>query len=133
MRVCVIRVNVFILLGRCFVPQKRVEKVTDFFVCFSLKGSFNLPATTLQGDDPKRIGTGAVEDSAGQLEGGWFRTTQWTDLLQAKDRAASEVARQGLTKICESYWPPIYGYLRRFGYSRPDAEDLTQGFFEHLL
>jgi RNA polymerase sigma-70 factor (ECF subfamily) len=31
------------------------------------------------------------------------------------------------------YWPPIYSFVRRRGYSPPDAQDLTQGFFSYFL
>jgi DNA-directed RNA polymerase specialized sigma24 family protein len=31
------------------------------------------------------------------------------------------------------YWFPLYAYVRRRGYSREDAEDLTQAFFEKFL
>ena len=31
------------------------------------------------------------------------------------------------------YWRPVYGYLRRSGFSEANAEDLTQSFFVHLL
>jgi RNA polymerase sigma factor (sigma-70 family) len=77
------------------------------------------------------FGSGNLHDSSGRLE--WFRTTQWTDLLQAKNGEESGVARAGLSKVCENYWRPIYTYLRRSGYLRSDAEDVTQSFFEHLL
>jgi RNA polymerase sigma factor (sigma-70 family) len=63
----------------------------------------------------------------------WFRTTQWTQLLVVRDGAPSGAAHAGLSNLCESYWRPIYIYLRRSGFSAADAEDLTQGFFEHLL
>ena len=36
-------------------------------------------------------------------------------------------------ELCRIYWPPIYGHLRRSGYNREDAQDLTQSFFQHLL
>jgi len=72
--------------------------------------------------------------TTGSRHGGdWFRTTRWTHLLQAKNRDETGIARFGVSKLCESYWRPIYSYLRRSGHSRADAEDLTQGFFEHLL
>jgi RNA polymerase sigma-70 factor (ECF subfamily) len=38
-----------------------------------------------------------------------------------------------LEDLCRAYWPPIYAYVRRHGYSVQDAQDLTQGFFARLL
>jgi len=35
--------------------------------------------------------------------------------------------------LCRTYWSPIYSFLRRQGYARDDAEDLTQEFFGRLL
>lgn len=35
--------------------------------------------------------------------------------------------------MCGIYWYPLYAYVRRRGYSREDAEDLTQGFFTRFL
>ena len=45
----------------------------------------------------------------------------------------SAVSRQALEQLCQSYWQPIYGFLRRKGYAPHDAEDLTQQFFLRLL
>jgi RNA polymerase sigma factor (sigma-70 family) len=42
-------------------------------------------------------------------------------------------AQAALTELCRIYWRPIYAYLRRSGYDRQDAQDLTQSFFHHLL
>jgi RNA polymerase sigma-70 factor (ECF subfamily) len=38
-----------------------------------------------------------------------------------------------LEQLCQSYWQPIYGFLRRKDLSPHDAEDLTQQFFLRLL
>ena len=38
-----------------------------------------------------------------------------------------------LSDLCESYWFPVYVFVRRRGASADRAEDLTQGFFSHLL
>jgi len=35
--------------------------------------------------------------------------------------------------LCETYWPPIYSFIRRRGYAPSDAQDLTQSFFAHFL
>jgi len=38
-----------------------------------------------------------------------------------------------LETLCRAYWYPLYVFVRRQGFSAHDAEDLTQGFFEHFL
>ena len=48
-------------------------------------------------------------------------------------RDSSSNTRAALEELCERYWPPVYAFLRRKGNSRAEAEDLTQGFFVHLL
>ena len=35
--------------------------------------------------------------------------------------------------ICATYWRPVYGFLRRNGHSKEDAEDFTQSFFSVVL
>jgi len=42
-------------------------------------------------------------------------------------------AEDALAKLCETYWPPIYSFIRRRGYSPADAQDLTQSFFAFFL
>jgi RNA polymerase sigma factor (sigma-70 family) len=62
----------------------------------------------------------------------WFTTTQWTVVLDAGNE--SSVGAQGaLEELCRTYWYPLYVYVRRRGYAREDAQDLTQAFFAHLL
>jgi RNA polymerase sigma factor (sigma-70 family) len=67
-----------------------------------------------------------------------FGTTRWTVVLQAKgdDAMATKAAlqrREALGKLIETYWKPLYFYLRRKGRSNTDAEDLTQSFFATFL
>jgi DNA-directed RNA polymerase specialized sigma24 family protein len=38
-----------------------------------------------------------------------------------------------LAELCNNYWYSIYSFIRRRGSSPEDAQDLTQGFFLHLL
>ena len=61
-----------------------------------------------------------------------FETTSWTVVLAAKDSEAP-TSRDALNSLCGTYWPPLYAYIRRLGFSEEDAQDLTQGFFAHLL
>ena len=38
-----------------------------------------------------------------------------------------------MEKLCQTYWRPIYGFVRRGGIEPEEAKDLTQGFFALLL
>lgn len=64
--------------------------------------------------------------------GAAFTPTRWTLVLTAR-AADSPEARKALAELCQLYWRPLYFYVRRRGYTRPDAQDLTQGFFERLI
>ncbi len=57
-----------------------------------------------------------------------FHTTHWSLVLLAAQRQSPEAAQQALTTFCQSYWPPLYTFLRRRGHPSSDAQDLTQGF-----
>ncbi|MCC6362656.1 MAG: sigma-70 family RNA polymerase sigma factor [Bryobacterales bacterium] len=41
--------------------------------------------------------------------------------------------RAALVSLCERYWYPLYAFVRRRGYSREEARDLTQDFFLRIL
>lgn len=60
-----------------------------------------------------------------------FTTTQWSVVLNAQGDSPS--AQQALEKLCRTYWWPLYGFVRRQGYSPEASQDLTQGFFAMLL
>jgi RNA polymerase sigma factor (sigma-70 family) len=66
-----------------------------------------------------------------QSEAATFATTHWSVVLTAQDE--SPAAKEALEKLCGTYWWPLYGFVRRNGYSREEAQDLTQGFFALLL
>jgi RNA polymerase sigma-70 factor (ECF subfamily) len=61
-----------------------------------------------------------------------FPTTRWTLVAAAADPQRQE-ARSALVSLCESYWYPLYAYLRRRGYPADGAQDLTQEFFKRVL
>ena len=58
--------------------------------------------------------------------------TMWTIVLNARD-LTSPHAEAALAKLCETYWYPLYAFVRRQGHDHHQAQDLTQAFFEHLL
>src|SRR5262245_16790432 len=62
----------------------------------------------------------------------YFVKTHWTMVRQAS-RSDSTRAHAALDKLCQTYWYPLYAYVRRRGHSAHDAQDLTQAFFEKLL
>lgn len=61
-----------------------------------------------------------------------FATTQWSQVLAARDRGGTE-ARNALAALFEVYWYPLYAFIRRQGYGPEDAQDLTQGYFSYLI
>ncbi|HZT23955.1 MAG TPA: sigma-70 family RNA polymerase sigma factor, partial [Verrucomicrobiae bacterium] len=61
-----------------------------------------------------------------------FATTHWTVVLAAGQRSTPQADR-ALEELCRTYWFPLYAYVRRRGYSKEDAEDLTQAFFARFL
>ena len=73
----------------------------------------------------------ATDQPAGAADG-QFTATHWSVVLAARDGTSMQAAR-ALEKLCRTYWYPLYAYVRRKGSSAHDAQDLTQGFFAHLL
>jgi DNA-directed RNA polymerase specialized sigma24 family protein len=75
-----------------------------------------------------------VKGTPGTLQegGATFATTHWSIVAQSALTDVPEAAN-ALTQLCETYWPPIYSFVRRRGYAPPDAQDLTQSFFAYFL
>jgi RNA polymerase sigma factor (sigma-70 family) len=67
-----------------------------------------------------------------RLAPGQFPTTHWSRVLAAGDRDAPG-ATESLAELCNSYWYPVYAYIRRRGHSPEQAQDLTQDFFTLVL
>jgi len=77
-------------------------------------------------DGKSRVSTPASHTGAA------FATTRWAVIREAVS-ANSPVGTDALASLCQTYWPPVYGYLRRSGVTPADAKDLTQGFFAQVL
>lgn len=52
--------------------------------------------------------------------------------MRARDQT-SPAAREALATLCETYWRPVYEFIRHTGRSVDDARDLTQGFFARII
>jgi DNA-directed RNA polymerase specialized sigma24 family protein len=61
-----------------------------------------------------------------------FATTQWSIVLKA-GRANRHDASTALATLCQSYWFPLYAYVRRRVKHASEAQDLTQEFFTRLI
>jgi RNA polymerase sigma factor (sigma-70 family) len=63
-----------------------------------------------------------------------FAPTHWSVILAAcGNQDTSEIARSALAQLCETYWAPLYSFVRSRGYAMHDAQDLTQSFFAYLI
>jgi RNA polymerase sigma factor (sigma-70 family) len=73
-----------------------------------------------------------AEDGSRQSE--LFPSTHWSAVLAAgRSQAEPELARAALAELCQTYWAPLYNFVRSRGYTVDDAQDLTQSFFAYLI
>jgi len=70
-------------------------------------------------------------DSKGASGGGSFPETRWTLILASQ--SAPERRQQALTELLQTYWQPLYVYLRRKGFGPEEAADAVQGFAVRVL
>ena len=64
----------------------------------------------------------------------FFPSTHWTVVLAAgRSQTEPEIAEAALAELCQTYWAPLYTFVRSRGYTLHDAQDLTQSFFAYLL
>ena len=76
---------------------------------------------------PATIGTETTRE-------GLFASTRWTMVLDAgESQTPPDQALSALSELCRIYWRPVFLFLRRQGSNPEDAQDLTQGFFAHLI
>lgn len=64
-----------------------------------------------------------------------FLTTRWSVVRAAArgEHPTGTDVEAALASLCEGYWYPLYGYVRRQGHGADDARDLTQAFFARLV
>ena len=63
-----------------------------------------------------------------------FQATNWSVILAASQSGTTaDLAQRALAQLCQTYWAPLYSFIRSRGYALHDAQDLTQGFFAHLI
>lgn len=61
-----------------------------------------------------------------------FPSTHWTVVLTAAASGAPE-SEGAMGRLCETYWYPVYGFVRMKGYAPNEAEDLTQEFLCRMV
>src|SRR5437870_9421172 len=74
-------------------------------------------------------GSSAIQSADGGAMA--FTTTHWSVVLEAQGETPA--AQRALETLCRTYWRPLYGFVRRHGLGREEAQDLVQEFFARLL
>ncbi len=61
-----------------------------------------------------------------------FRSTHWSVVLAAGEQNSPQ-GQEALARLCQTYWLPVYAFIRKRGYAPDQSKDLTQEFFEKFL
>src|ERR1041385_7758472 len=104
------------------IPERALQRILIFFAaCFS-------SAILIQTPTVKALaGNGCRQRD-------FFPLTHWSAIIAAgKSEAEPEIAQAALAELCQTYWSPLYSFVRSRGYSVHDAQDLTQSFFAFLI
>ena len=64
--------------------------------------------------------------------GSGFNTTCWHVVTTSRDND-SAIRRESLGELYQTYWYPLFVYLRRKGHSQEQSADYVQGFFLELI
>jgi len=62
-----------------------------------------------------------------------FATTHWSVVLRAGQPDTGSAATAALGRLYQTYWYPLYAYVRRQGHDAPAAQDIVQEVFLALL
>jgi RNA polymerase sigma-70 factor (ECF subfamily) len=104
------------------IPERVLHGILLFFAaCFS-------SAILIQAADVKvlaRTGNGRSD---------FFPETHWSVVVAAGgSQIDPQIAQTSLAELCQTYWAPLYSFVRSRGYTVEDAQDLTQSFFAYLI
>jgi RNA polymerase sigma factor (sigma-70 family) len=113
------------------VPEAKGNAADDYRLDFGVSFYLNRSVSAAEDSESVRELTAIGSAAAGQEGVAQFATTHWSVVLTAQER--SPAADAALEKLCRTYWWPLYGFVRRQGYSPEEAQDLTQGFFALIL
>jgi RNA polymerase sigma-70 factor (ECF subfamily) len=83
-------------------------------------------------DANRELSPAAAEAPASFAAPFGFDSTRWSVVVLAQD-AASPGAQDALATLCQTYWYPLYAFIRRWCGSAEKAEELTQEFFTRFL
>jgi RNA polymerase sigma-70 factor (ECF subfamily) len=61
-----------------------------------------------------------------------FASTHWSVVIDAGQNDP-QLAAAALERLCQTYWRPLYAFVRRQNCSPEEAEDFTQSFFARFL
>ena len=82
-------------------------------------------------DTNAKVKSGSVN---GNAHSDVFPSTHWSAVLAAgRSQAEPAIAQTALAELCQTYWAPLYSFVRSRGYTVHDSQDLTQSFFAYLI
>ncbi len=67
----------------------------------------------------------------GDSSSGFFATTHWTRVLEARGRTPE--AKAALSDLCAAYYAPVFAFIRWHAHDEEATRELTQEFFARLL
>jgi RNA polymerase sigma factor (sigma-70 family) len=103
----------------------------DYRLDFGATFYLNRSVSAAEDSESVRELTAIGSAAAGQHAAASFTTTHWSLVLEAQGETPA--AQKALEILCRTYWRPLYGFVRRRGLGREEAQDLVQEFFARLL
>ena len=104
------------------IPERVLQRILIFLdACFS-------SAVLIETTDVKTLA------GNGRRQSDLFPSTHWSVVLAAgRSHAEPQLAQAALAELCQTYWAPLYSFVRSRGYTVRDAQDFTQSFFAYVI